>query len=175
MYKLKTLSLDFWSEMFTGEKFMMNFRTTFPALENFAYAGHPIAISYVWDINVISRIMKFLGKMKRMSISSLCLIVFETLEDSEREIVSEKRSLEIFNKAFKIIKKKFPKKTTEIELYDQNYGFWIKKEKDQLPVKYIPPKTTCNCPKKSNRSRRTATLQSRLIDDFAVMQPLHKV
>ena len=52
------------------------------------------------------------------------------------KIAEEETSLEVFNKAFDIIDKKFPKETTEIEILDKENWFWIKKEKGKPPVKY---------------------------------------
>ena len=50
--------------------------------------------------------------------------------------VEEEKCLESFKRAFDIIDKKFPKENTEIELRDEKYGFWIKKEKGLPPIKY---------------------------------------
>ena len=132
--------------MFEDETFLINLHATYPALENFEYDGNdhdPPAST--WNTNILPSVLEFLGSMKSLSISD-CVIVFHQhrltvfkAEEDKWEIEDVETCLQSFEKAFDIIEKKFPMETTEIEIHDEEYGFWIKKEKGKPPMKYILP------------------------------------
>ena len=138
--------LDHSTSIFENMEFMLTLRIAFPALENFEYIGFALWVegdeNYPWEIDKFLSILKILGDVKKLSIEE-CHIPFPAYLDmvhsrkgSEKE---EQKRLQLFNEAFEIIDKRFPKDTTEIELREEQYGLWIKKEMGQSPVKYVPP------------------------------------
>ena len=138
LFKLKNLkSLKIDDTMFRDHKFLMDLHKLFPALEKLEYDGDGDDFpEYFWDVEILPDVLESLGKVKKLSVSGINIIFHDSEENGHMKIAEEETSLEVFNKAFDIIDKKFPRESTEIELFDKENWFWIKKEKGTPPVKY---------------------------------------
>ena len=119
--------------MFRDHKFLMDLHKLFPALEKLEYDGDGDDFpEYFWDVEILPDVLESLGKVKKLSISRVVIIFHDPVENGHIKDAEEETSLEVFNKAFDIIDKKFPRESTEIELVDKENWFWIKKEKGNL-------------------------------------------
>jgi len=133
MRKLRRLFIYNCEGLFENYDFMIRLHATFPALEDLEFAQNCIDEDACekWKITDLITILDSLGRVKNLSISG-AIVVFQKDEIEENEIEREE-ALRIFKIAFNIIKKNFPKDSTEIKIYAKKFGLWIKKKKGKPP------------------------------------------
>ena len=94
------------------------------------YVNTDIALSGLLDM------LNTLENMKNLKIS-----ISISTDERDIEDFDEKQAKDIFQEAFEIVDKKFPRKTTSISVSNSKYNLLIKKEKDQAPKRKILSKS----------------------------------
>ena len=128
MPNLEVLSI-YQHQVYKGHQSNFEMILSFKNLKSL-YVNTDVALSGLLDM------LNTLENMKNLKLS-----ISISTDERDIEDFDEKQAKDIFQEAFKIVDKNFPRKTTSFSVSNSKYNLLIKKEKDQAPKRKILAKS----------------------------------